>query len=72
MRLNNNEQKRKTQVLPDFPGFTPLNLADHEGHGDDTTLEEWAEMIQANDPGISPLLGLQPLFIIMARGIGEV
>ena len=37
------------QVLPDFPGFSPLTMADKDIHSDDTSLEEWAEMIQAKE-----------------------
>ena len=37
------------QVLPDFPGFHPLSLADHEDLGDQTTLEQWAELLQAKE-----------------------
>ena len=37
------------QVLPDFKGFQPLWMADHDCYSDDTTLDEWAELLEAKE-----------------------
>ena len=37
------------QVLPEFKGFQPLWMADHDCYSDDTTLDERAEILEAKE-----------------------
>ena len=37
------------QVLPEFKGFQPLWMADHDCYSGDTTLDEWADILEAKE-----------------------